>query len=229
MESAMDASSPSQMSASLRTPSGGEYLPHPYPLKRIPAGSGGLGHGFKCMQESEPRPMQPFLSYGAWWEARQPKPGPKPDKVNRRATSYWPFGPGNSQLVGSENKADGFWLDQRWVDHSIPFTGEISPAATWGTNRSASIGVRRATSCAELLGSGFENEVVANGSLNRLGRPRRPRSQGMMVMLPEPPAGGIDLQVPLARSVSQISPADVRRGPHGQHAGLVAELNVPRR
>ncbi|CAE8709506.1 unnamed protein product, partial [Polarella glacialis] len=130
----------------LRTPSGGEYLPHPFPVHRL---SNGRGGGFESTQDQEPRLR--FLSYGEWFEYRQPKhQSGKPGTA--KATSYWPYGPQVSTLTGSESKLDGYWLDKRWVDSQIPHLGQ--------SGASLEPGPRRSSSAAELLGSNQEEKAL---------------------------------------------------------------------
>eukprot|EP00931_Biecheleriopsis_adriatica_P119251 TRINITY_DN94496_c0_g1_i1.p1 TRINITY_DN94496_c0_g1~~TRINITY_DN94496_c0_g1_i1.p1 ORF type:complete len:218 (+),score=39.42 TRINITY_DN94496_c0_g1_i1:172-825(+) len=163
MEAAMS------QAAMSRTPSGGIYLPHPYPVKRLGT-MGGHNSGFKSMQDPD-HLRHTYQSYGAWFEAQQPPPGPLAPKVDRKATSYWPFGPATSHLVGSDDKGHGYWLDGRWVDNQRPHKGtNHSPSMSWTRDSRAEPMPRRSTS--HLFGSTAEQSILKHGTVSRLGAPR---------------------------------------------------------
>eukprot|EP00440_Ansanella_granifera_P014245 gb/GFBE01015483.1/.p1 GENE.gb/GFBE01015483.1/~~gb/GFBE01015483.1/.p1 ORF type:complete len:222 (+),score=23.76 gb/GFBE01015483.1/:1-666(+) len=204
----------------LRTPSGGEYLPHPFPVKRLTAGVGGLGSGFKSLQDPEPR--QAFQSYGAWWEARQQIPGPIPPKCDRRATSYWPFGPAVSTLVGHEDKVRGYWLDQRWVDSQVPHTGQnMSSSLSWSRDTMP----RRSHSASRLLGSTSEMKIMRDGSLCTLGVPRKQQNEQLAIAT-SPKARADSMRGgELARSMDEGPPG--RRNSNVSQHKLMPEWRVP--
>eukprot|EP00933_Yihiella_yeosuensis_P041491 TRINITY_DN35883_c1_g1_i1.p1 TRINITY_DN35883_c1_g1~~TRINITY_DN35883_c1_g1_i1.p1 ORF type:complete len:195 (+),score=28.15 TRINITY_DN35883_c1_g1_i1:92-676(+) len=136
-------------------PSGNEYLPHPYPLHRL-TNNGNLRGGF--MSSLDPEPRSTCFSYGEWWQKRQPldkSPGPKVDK---KATSYWPYGPQVSVITGSEQKTDGYWLDKRWLSNTSPSKGPIRTAGMSSSVLKDS-NFRRSSSAADLMASAYEQEV----------------------------------------------------------------------
>eukprot|EP00928_Gymnodinium_smaydae_P071270 TRINITY_DN54901_c0_g1_i1.p1 TRINITY_DN54901_c0_g1~~TRINITY_DN54901_c0_g1_i1.p1 ORF type:complete len:190 (-),score=22.99 TRINITY_DN54901_c0_g1_i1:73-642(-) len=108
--------------AGLQDPSPPEYLPHPYPLARLPG-----QQSFASLRagEQELFPGQSFQSYGEWFEAHRPVNPELNARVQRgRSTSFWPYGQRVTSLVGTESSQDVYRLDHFCTKYVRPHLPE---------------------------------------------------------------------------------------------------------
>lgn len=92
------------------------YLKNPAPCERTPA-------GFKPLADDPAIcPGQIFNSYGAWFQAHQPKETPPSTTIRTtKASSYWPFGAGVTSVIGSRNNHDILIIDNARSRGTLPY------------------------------------------------------------------------------------------------------------
>mmetsp|Transcript_30664 Transcript_30664/g.57376 ORF Transcript_30664/g.57376 Transcript_30664/m.57376 type:complete len:172 (+) Transcript_30664:71-586(+) len=131
----------------------GPYLKNPGPCERVPG-------GFISHQDNEPEPKQVFQSYGAWFQARQPKEQAPTHSIRRtRASTYWPYGAGVTCVVGSHNIHDVLVVDNARSRGCLPHRPEPQKLQTAPAMANSSGLLQRAGSAAALLGGQHEIDV----------------------------------------------------------------------
>eukprot|EP00929_Paragymnodinium_shiwhaense_P018223 TRINITY_DN12843_c0_g1_i1.p1 TRINITY_DN12843_c0_g1~~TRINITY_DN12843_c0_g1_i1.p1 ORF type:complete len:200 (+),score=10.71 TRINITY_DN12843_c0_g1_i1:386-985(+) len=143
-----------------------QYLPHPFPLQRMgrtrEAHAGGfVSYHDNCRPLAHPdRPCCPeraFMSYGEWWEAHQKPPGPPPPEpdVKTFATNFWPYGRSITDVITTEDKADIYELDKRYVRNVVPHIPKRD--FTNRPNYTGKLVMKRSDSVCGLMGSSYED------------------------------------------------------------------------
>lgn len=98
------------------------YLKNPAPCESLPAGFRSY-HDCKPLGQEEPIcPGQAFNSYGAWFQAHQPKEvAPSTTVRTTKASSYWPYGRGVTSIIGSRNNHDVLIIDNARSRGTLPY------------------------------------------------------------------------------------------------------------
>ena len=98
------------------------YLKNPAPCESLPAGFRSY-HDCKPLGQEEPIcPGQAFISYGAWFQAHQPKEVATSTTVRTtKASSYWPYGRGVTSVIGSRNNHDILIIDNARSRGTLPY------------------------------------------------------------------------------------------------------------
>ena len=95
------------------------YMKNPAPCESWPAGF--VSH-WKPPGHDEPVCPGFFNSYGAWFQAHQPKEvAPSTTVRQTKASSYWPFGSGVTSVIGSRNNHDILVIDNARSRGTLPY------------------------------------------------------------------------------------------------------------
>ena len=95
------------------------YLKNPAPCERLP--------GAFISREDPICEGHVFNSYGAWFQAHQPKEvAPCTTIRSTRASCYWPYGSGVTSVVGSRNNHDILIIDNARSRGNLPYRPERS-------------------------------------------------------------------------------------------------------
>ena len=96
------------------------YMKNPAPCESVPAGF--ISHWKPPGHEEPVFPGQVFNSYGAWFQAHQPKEvAPSTTVRTTKASSYWPFGAGVTSVIGSRNNHDILIIDNARSRGTLPY------------------------------------------------------------------------------------------------------------